>query len=609
MVCMERRFENAETLPDLLDILRGNSGERDRYRDYLKGIKATLLSNIQLRITQSPTSTLLKIFNLAMLQEIQPDHSRGITNTSSYCRFLAGLSIANGIDGQGSMYEMNATKDALFELCSKYYDVLFQLMCIEYVFTHEETRDPRMDSIRILQIQSTFETDVKLPLHEQQLISHLMERLMRTSYSSNMIDVRQIFPVISRARDILQHRMNLAIPQVENLVDDSASYAMDAIQNRLQLDLSEITVSDGEREVVQYFTVSHGDRSIECDIPHRYAPVGQYIFYKNKYDKLIPIHLAAAEISVRKRVESDLASSNALLDRYRQFRNEYIEKRAIEELSNLLGCKPDKTNYYIADKNGNIAERDAIWITPHAVYVMEVKDVKPREVSKTGANIVKRSQDIERGIGAANEQAQVVAEQALSGKISLYDSSGNKQTELIIPTSTPIHKILVTGEDYQHNSTDPSIWLHTAANATPWVIDVFSLAQIGRAFVEFGRNLHQYLLWKQHLHGRLHNADELEIIGYYSIYGNIPFPEGMQVQIGSEFADIFDIYYLRDQGLSVENFEYDPVPAIAKMKRSSHEVRVEFGDGTSDSIPVRPSMRNEQGARKVSPKRFKRRKK
>ncbi|MGN7785868.1 hypothetical protein ACTJIJ_15175 [Niabella sp. 22666] len=238
-------------------------------------------------------------------------------------------------------------------------------------------------------------------------------------------------------------------------------------------------------------------------------------------------------------------------------RDKLLEKKTLEVFSDFFGNMCEfYSGYYI-----NGVEKDLLILDKNEAYIVECKAHKQRPPFRDPDKAIEKlKDDFKRCIGKGYSQAKEVEEFFYSEKSFDIKNSKGRVVRSIDPNSFEnIFVIVVTQERFAQIQCDLSLLMEDdQQNNYPWAVCIDDLETFlitlkrrknhTNEFVEF-------LLAREHLHGRLLCRDELELCAYF-LFDNYNFIKSChsdKVFISSpDMNKFFDLLYYGGLGFSNE---------------------------------------------------------
>lgn len=611
----DHNIEHTASMLELLSICRDSPTEREKLRAKITTHMEEERKSILETVARTHTESLLAALTHEQQRRLNRYTEELFSDFGSYHRYILSIAIAKGLPGRGPFHSAQCAMHAMLYVLPELYEAQSFVLMLDAIQGDDGHDGMRVDHILLARIQSEFETDVRLGHHEMQFIQGIFDRTDAGRLVRLVgFDPEAAQTVINRVRESVDARLDRAFDAANRPSHGVHTLVSESFQDAYRMSIDDIATTDKEKEFVKRLSVTVGEEAMGLPWPRRDAPVRRRAFLRCQSGEVMALNLGGLEHSVRAYIEQELAADNSVFQKYRKAKNNYIEHRGFHELARLIGSPPTEKNYYIKDTDGNFKERDALWFGDDWAVVLEVKDMSVREPAQTiEPALIRRRDDLDKSLGAANRQAESVAKQLRrpDGELAIYSESGTLLRSISTKSVSRVFKVVATGDDFRGDACNPQCWLDLGDEQVPWVIDVFSLALVGCVFREKRRDFIDYLDWRLSSVRRFRNADELEVCGCYATHGRFNVPGDGEWSVAMEYADVFDICYYRSIGIPIEYPKANSKPVFTSVSLSKDRLRTRIGRGPTRSTPVgtkSSASTRLKSRQKPAPKKRKRRK-
>lgn len=318
--------------------------------------------------------------------------------------------------------------------------------------------------------------------------------------------------------------------------------------------------SDVVEKLIEFLKYSEG---IKKGTTVYYADKNQYfetpLIALNPSSYLCPHYKFLIE-SFYNRINSGLV--NAIGDKYKQFKNQMLEKKVTELFHKLFGKEVQIFNSYYFDKAHS--EQDILVRFKRFYLIIEVKDSLFRAPMRDPLKAFEKIKtDFKKSIQYGYDQCKRV-EDKIEKEVpfKIYDHKTNKELHEIVPSRIEYYfSIVVTQYKYGGIQTNLEKLLNKEEeDLYPWSVNVddleayiLLLKKIKKSAAAF--QFIEYLKNREPYHEHLLCSDELEMCGYFM---NDPMNFKKYASVDTTFAtfpgmaDIFDAEYRNGLGFDNE---------------------------------------------------------
>jgi len=260
--------------------------------------------------------------------------------------------------------------------------------------------------------------------------------------------------------------------------------------------------------------------------------------------------------------------------KFYKHRDRVSESKTLKVFKKLF---KEKAKYYpsIFENDQSQNEHDILIIYKNILLIVEIKASKFKEPFRDPDKAfirIKRDFNSSTGLQKAYNQSIHLNNLILSqNSTQLFDKNGNLVIEIIRDSIKKIYKILVTVEQMGIIACNLSLLLKKPENEPfPWACNLCDLETIIDGFNYKKLSTDEFFIYldsREKLHKKFYCWDELEICGYYLLYGDFNKLEESDVDefvFTPGMSDIFDKIYFEKLGIEFD-FEAEKEPILVDI--------------------------------------------
>lgn len=606
----------AQTLLGRIDQIKRDPYRLKKEYDKIRDELVQLRVSIERRLTPKNIPPLLTALGIREIDRVSHLVDYDISDFSGYCRYIRAIAIKKKFTTWEPLAEVDP--DEILELCEETWKLQFHLEMVRGFLRDCQESDKRRMPAGMMHILNGYQSELMYIEDANERARSLYEPFSREVIERRLgISVDDAIRAFEMLRSQIPARMDEIAKKQAGVhrffrlcKNEAGRFASEA--EMLEFLQSQPGYERAGRSYMEsiplmarifVFTVSDfaetlGDRAAAFLEAFSFEPGSVNASYTSPFDTSIHRSRPFAKIddgyllvdptycyfTPRHRFR-ECFDDERLQQRLTKRRDLVLEDAADALFSCVFGEGEKHRSYYIQlNENGDLAERDLIFIRGDVAFVVESKAKPPREAE---GNITKIESDFKKTIQEGYDQCVSVCRLLIDNPecVTFFDSNKpNRDIKAEIHAGRIRRVVPVVFLDAYYGiiSTDLSPWLRVDAKVGyPWVVDRDAMSAFTLKFTSPKQFL-EFFDWRTSIYGIAHNEDELCFAGYFLRHGAVKFPSHVGfVNLDQNYSDVFEKEFFRRKGLVVDGSpDFVGAPHFSEMSRDDDEMVFRNGNNT-----------------------------